>query len=80
MKYPYFRVSKKMNNPLTLQEWFDWFRSKDIGCAIVKRNRNEYTLWREGKESIDLFANRETLRGTVIQKYDPRGIFGEVGK
>jgi hypothetical protein len=74
VRYPYFQFSKVRESPKAFSFWFAHFKEKNIACAIVKRKEKRFSLWRAGKEAGGL-SNREPLRGGIIEKFDPEGIF-----
>jgi hypothetical protein len=46
----FFVISKVVESPETLQGWVEWFRNRNIPCAIEKRRGGGFILWREGEE------------------------------
>ena len=45
----FFRVSKVVGSARLLDGWVEWFKARNIPCAITKAGRG-YSLWRSGVE------------------------------
>ncbi|MDR2018110.1 MAG: hypothetical protein LBQ00_04450 [Syntrophobacterales bacterium] len=45
----FFRVSKVVGSAKSLSGWVEWFKTRNIPCAITKVGRG-YSLWRSGIE------------------------------
>jgi hypothetical protein len=45
----FFRVSKVVGSARLLEGWVEWFKARNIPCAITKAGRG-YSLWRSGIE------------------------------
>jgi len=46
----FFVISKVVDSAEALQGWVEWFRHRNIPCAIEKRRAGGFILWREGEE------------------------------
>ena len=80
MKFPYYRVTRKMSLS-GVESWFDWFVSLEVPCAIVKEERpygakNFYSVWVIGKEAThgdtkrlaEARANSEVIQGEIVKE------------
>lgn len=74
-KYPYFQFSKLCTTSKALVPWLNHFKKKNVACVIVKEGKLKFSLWRGGKEASDLVANVKPLRGEIVMKFDPEGVF-----
>lgn len=74
----YFRLTDPQKHESELYGWFDFLKSKNIGCCIVKNNNNTFTLFREGLEYTvhGLKESYEKISGEVVLCYDPNKVFG----
>ena len=67
----FFRISKIVSDPEMLQGWFEWFKLRNIPCAIT-RGSGGYSLWRSGEE----IGGGKPLTLTLLRK---RGIVDSFG-
>ncbi len=78
MKYPYFKFSKACIAPKDLISWFNYFKKRNIACIIMQESKRNFALWREGIEANTLAVNQKALRGEIVMKFDPRGVFTDI--
>ena len=45
----FFRISKVVGSMEMLNSWVEWFKRRNIPCAITKGSGG-YSLWRQGEE------------------------------
>lgn len=76
-KYPYYRVTKRLNHLDLCAVWFDHFISKRIPVCIVK-DGNTYTVWAMGVEAFgdpddesNHGGNREEIVGSIVRSSVP---------
>jgi hypothetical protein len=59
----FFRISKVVGSLQMLDGWCEWFKLRNIPCAITKGNGG-YTLWRGGEE----IGGGESLALSALRK------------
>ena len=68
-----FEFSKECKADSDLNDWFDWFVSKKIACAVVRQGE-DFVLWREKTLGIVPHTPVTKLPSKVVRRYTPARI------